>query len=274
MTRSTRQRPLNDAAAGQVKRPGHVPAVARACDILELVLDAHGPVTATDVAGELGLPRTTVHELLTTLVARSYLTVVDGAQRRFDLGPALLRLGYGYQSRIDLGHEGHEAARRVAEQCQETVHVATLDGVNVLYVAKIDSTRGVRTVSAVGRRLPAHLTAVGKMLLASCTDEKLDALFPLGTPLPARTENSITDPAHLRRVLREVRAEGLAHVDREVDPEVGCVAAPVRDHTGAVVAAMSISVPVSRRTAELEKQWEQQVRAGAQDLSHRLGFAG
>lgn len=274
MTRTAREVPTAGVPASRGKRPGQVPAVARALDILELVLEASGPLTAADVAARLGLPRTTVHELLTTLVTRSYLTVVEDGQRRFDLGPALLRLGYGYQSHLDLGHEGHLAARQVAAGCDETVHVATLVGREVLYVAKVDSTRGVRTVSAIGRRLPAHLTAVGKMLLANRTDEEIDLLFPLGTVLPAMTDRSITDPAQLRRVLHEVRAKGLAHVDREADPEVGCVAAPVRNHTGTVVAAMSISVPVSRRTPDLEQQWEQQVHEGAMELSRRLGYSG
>lgn len=144
-----------------------VPAVTRALDILELFLDGDGTLSAPDIVRKLQLPRTTVHELVTTLAARSYIVQVPGQPGRYRLGVRPYQLGSRYAEQLDLAAEGQQVARSVAETCDETVHVAILEGTDVIYIAKVDSTHAVRMVSAAGRRLPAHCTSVGKMLLAS-----------------------------------------------------------------------------------------------------------
>src|SRR5262245_44761283 len=186
-----------------------VPAVSRALDILELFLDRPA-LSAPQITEKLGLPRTTVHELLTTLVDRGYLESVAGAPTRFRLGMRLFQLGSQFTDRLDLVREAQEAAGDIAAACDETVHVAVLDGTNVVYVAKVDSTHPVRMVSAVGRRLPAHCTAVGKMLLSGLSLEALDAHFPRGQALTGMTPNSITSAAKLRNHLAQVREDGVA----------------------------------------------------------------
>ena len=247
-----------------------VPAVGRALDILELFLD-RPTLSAPEITERLDLPRTTVHELVTTLVDRGYLETAGGAPTRFRLGLRLFQLGSQFADRLDLVREAQDAAAEVAAACDETVHVAVLDGASVVYVAKVDSTHPVRMVSAVGRRLPAHCTAVGKMLLSGLTDEALTATFPRGQPLPAMTPNSISSATKLRTHLAEVRAEGVAYDEFESNDSVRCVAAPVRDHTGRMVAAMSISVPAVRWTDERGVEWTDLVRRGASALSERLG---
>jgi DNA-binding IclR family transcriptional regulator len=127
-------------------------------------------------------------------------------------------------------------------------------------------------VSAAGRRLPAHCTAVGKMLLASLPPEELDARLPEGAgPLRAMTPNSITSPEELRRLLVEVRERGVASEQRESNPDVSCVAAPVRDRAGRVVAALSISVPMVRWSEERQDELTGLAVKGAGQLSERLG---
>lgn len=248
-----------------------VPAVSRALDILELFLD-QASLSAPQITERLGLPRTTVHELVTTLVDRGYLDAVAGAPTRFRLGMRLFQLGSQFTDRLDLVREAQEAAGAVAAVCDETVHVAVLDGTNVVYVAKVDSTHPVRMVSSVGRRLPAHLTAVGKMLLSGLSQEALDARLPRGAALPGMTPRSITSPAKLRSHLADVREQGVAWDDCESNEAVRCVAAAIRDHTGRMVAAMSISVPTMRWTDELAREWAKLIRDGADALSQRLGF--
>jgi IclR family KDG regulon transcriptional repressor len=247
-----------------------VPALARGLDILELMLDG-GPLSASEVAARLGLPRTTVHELLQTLVARRYLQEIPGGPRRYGLGARLFELGNVYAADLDLAREGQAVAGQIAARCGETVHVALLDGTDVFYVAKADSTHPVRMVSAVGRRIPAHLTAVGKMLLSGLSDETLSGLYAADRPLPAMTENSITSLHELRRALDRIRREGLAWDDCESNPSVNCVAAPVRDHSGAMAAAMSISVPTPRWEDGARKELAQLVHEGARELSKQLG---
>jgi len=246
-----------------------VPAVTRALDILELFLGADGELSAADIVRRLGLPRTTVHELLATLVARGYL--VQEPSNLYRLGVRTYQLGSHYAERLDLASEGQRVARHVAQACDETVHVAILEGTDVIYVAKVDSTHAVRMVSAAGRRLPAHCTAVGKMLLASLPEAELRARFPDGVGLPALTPLSITEPAALYEELAVIRARGTAHEDRESNPDVSCVAAPVRDGTATVVAALSISAPTIRWDEARRAELARLAVAGADDLSARLG---
>jgi IclR family transcriptional regulator, KDG regulon repressor len=248
-----------------------VPAVARALDVLELFIDGSESLSTPEIVARLGLPRTTGHELVTTLVARAYLAPVSGVPGRFRLGVRAFQLGSVYADQLDLAREGRVVAAQVAASCDETVHLAILDGTDVVYVAKVDSTHAVRMVSAVGRRLPAHCTAVGKMLLSGLSEAAFDARYPGDRPLPAMTPNSVTSAARLKRMLAEIRGRGLASEYCESNPDVACVAAPVLDHAGAMVAAISISVPTIRWTPELQERWGRLVADGAASLSTLLG---
>lgn len=247
-----------------------VPAVTRALDVLELFLQGDGTLSAPEVTRKLQLPRTTVHELLTTLAARSYLVMVPEQPGRYRLGVRTYQLGSRYAEQLDLAAEGQQVAREVAETCGETVHVAILEDTEVIYIAKVDSTHAVRMVSAAGRKLPAHCTSVGKLLLAALPEQELDARLD-GRELTAMTANSLTDPAELRAVLAVVRKRGIAVEHRESNPDVSCVAAPVRDRSGRVVAALSISVPVIRWSDEREEELVRLAAGGADALSARLG---
>jgi IclR family KDG regulon transcriptional repressor len=304
-----------------------VPALSRGLDILELFLERE-TLSAADVTDRLGLPRTTAHELLSTLVGRSYLVPVATQPTRYRLGVRLFQLGGQFAAQVDLVREAQLVAEGVAAQCDETVHVAVLEGTDVyyeverigpqvgaqpygisdkppaqqrglpaaqqvarrrsrphlgrtdvtcplvLYIAKVDSTHPVRMVSAVGRRLPAHCTAVGKVLLAALPPEAFAARFTSGSVLPSMTSRSITSVARLHDHLADVSASGLAYDDCESNEAVCCVAAPVRDHTGAVVAAMSISVPTVRWNRHRKREWSGLVRRSAGTLSERLGHRG
>jgi DNA-binding IclR family transcriptional regulator len=250
--------------------PRVVPAVIRALDLLELFLD-RPHLSAREVTELLDLPRTTVHELLVTLVARSYLISVPGQPVRYRLGMPLFQLGATFAGQLDLVREAQGVTRDVAAACDEAVHVAVLDGADVIYLVKVDSTHPVRMVSAVGRRLPAHCTAVGKVLLSNLDPVALDAVLADGA-LPAMTRESITDPDRLREHLDRVRDEGVAVDNGESDTAMRCVAAAVRDHTGATIAAMSVSAPIIRWTPLSHVEWTGLVREGAATLSTRMGY--
>jgi IclR family transcriptional regulator, KDG regulon repressor len=129
-------------------------------------------------------------------------------------------------------------------------------------------------VSAVGRRLPAHCTAVGLMLLARLDADRLDELYPVGDSLAALTKRSITSAAQLRTRLTEVRGCGIAEEYCESNDAVACVAAPVTDRAGVTVAALSISVPIVRWTPERKDGLGRLVSEGAAALSARLGHVG
>ena len=248
-----------------------VPAASRALDILELFLDE--PVlSAADVVGRLSLPRTTVHELLGTLADRSYLVVVPGQPLRYQLGVRLFQLGSVFAYQLDLAREAQRVATEVAAECDETVHVALLEGTDVIYIARVESTHPVRIVSAVGRRLPAHCTGVGKVLLSALSGPDVDTLYAKQSALPTMTSNSIASLRRLKSELNDIRARGVAYDEAESSEDVHCVAAGVHDHTGAMVAGMSISVPATRWDEARRTTLTALARDGAARLSMSLGF--
>lgn len=246
-----------------------VPALERGLAILELLDDRREPMRVGDIAAELKIPRSATYELVHTLRTRRY--VDQDADGLVNLGPQLFALGSAYSHRLDIETEAQAVAREVMLRVDETVQVGVLDGREVLYIARVDSNRMVRLVSAVGRRIPAHCTAIGKVLLANLEGHDLAARLG-GVELERLTPQSIVDETQLLAVLEQIRSTGVGYDDRESNPEVQCVSAPVRDVTGACVAAMSISVPTVRMNAETQPKLVEAVLAGASELSARLGF--
>jgi IclR family KDG regulon transcriptional repressor len=251
--------------------PRLTPAVLRSLDVLELFLDARHGLTAPEVAQRTGLPRTTVHELLATLAERRYLRREEGSAT-YHLGISVFRLGNAYAERLDLHSVGLRVAQSVANECDETVHVGMLEGPDVVYVCKVDSTQSVRMVSRMGGRVPASCTALGKALLANLPEAERLRLLRKG--LVKLTARSITEQHMLANQLDHIRVVGAAFEAGESTPDVSCVAAPVRDHAGTVVAALSISVPDMRWNQRSPEEWAAIAAAGAATFSAELGFDG
>ncbi len=246
-----------------------VPALDRGLRILALLAARDARMKISEIAETLGIPRSATYELIFTLVSH-------GAIRQFDngevgLGHMTLVLGSAYGRRLDFAQTAQAAARAVSQRCDETVQIGVLEGGEVLYVAKADSTRPVRLVSNIGARIPAHCTALGKALLAHLPADAL-ARFVDAAPLAALTEHSVTDRRALRRQLAEVRETGAASEACESNPDVACVAAPVFNGQGENVAAMSIAVPVARMTDERRETLRRIVIEGAARLSEELGY--
>ena len=248
--------------------PRLTPAVVRSLDVLELFLDARHGLTAPEVVQRTGLPRTTVHELLATLAQRKYLWRDE--RSTYHLGLSVFRLGNAFAERLDLRAVGLRVAESVVKECDETVHIGILDGADLVYICKVDSTHSVRMVSRMGGRVPASCTAVGKALLAYLPDSERKPL--VGKGLSKLTPNSITEPHVLANQLDEIRASGVAFESGESTPDVSCVAAPVRDHTGSVVAALSISVPDMRWNLRSPQEWADVAIDGAARFSSELGY--
>lgn len=248
------------------------PAVMRALDILDYLTEAEGSPTLRDLTADLGLPRTTAFEILNTMVARGYLAKSEREPARFSLGPRAFQVGSAYTNRLDHVALGGVAATKLSEKCNETSHVAILDDIDVVYIARAESTHTVRMVSALGARVPAHATAVGKALLAELTDSELERRFPAGQRLTKLTAGTITSPTALRKELAKVRERGYALEECESNSDVSCAAASVRDHFGAVVAAISASVPQNRWEAHPLEYWTGLVTEAAQNYSASLGY--
>jgi DNA-binding IclR family transcriptional regulator len=252
--------------------PGEgVKSALRVLDIFELLAQHPDGISLSEIATQLHIPKSSAHGLLGTLLSRGYLRA--GRQgRTYRLGVRLFELGSGYMAGTDLMADGQEIVRELARACDETVHLAILTGNEVLYIAKEEGTNTVRMVSAVGKRFPAYGTGVGKMLLAALTPAELDALYPPDKPLTPITAATITDPATFRHELTESRQRGYATDFEESTPGLCCIAAPVFGSDGAQVAAISVSVPSVRFTAERQNTLRRLVQESAGRLSRILGY--
>jgi GntR family transcriptional repressor for pyruvate dehydrogenase complex len=175
-----------------------------------------------------------------------------------------------HRVRLEIAALGQVEAQRLVDAMHETSQVAVLEGLEAVYVARVDGTHSLRLISEVGRRLPASCTAIGKALLSGLSDEELLARVD-DTPLPRLTDKSITDLGRLREQLADVRTTGVAFDDCESNEGVRCVAAPVRDAQGQVVAAISISVPTVRWTPGQEARLTALVIEAAGRMSEALG---
>ncbi len=246
------------------------PSVDRALSVLTLLADHPDGMGVSELARTLKAAKSSLYVVLTTMEQRDFI-VKDPVTKRYSLGPQLLVLGLAYVQRINLLKEFQVLAAEVARECGETVQLAILRGRNVLYIGKQDGTQPVRLASEVGSELPAHTTALGKSLLAGLSDAAIDELYE-GVTLEKRTPQTIGNLADLKREIAEVRVRGYA-VDRgETLEDLRCVGAPVCDAHGTVVAAVSISVPITRMDDEREKELAQRVCILAQELSRRLGY--
>jgi DNA-binding IclR family transcriptional regulator len=249
-----------------------VKSADRVIDLLELFARVPDGMTLAEICSELGWPKSSTLSLLRTMTARGYVITSDGTGSHYQLGPNVAILGRAYLDRADLGKAGQEVVRSVSRALDETVHLAVLRGTNVLYIAKEEGGGQMRMVSAVGRMVPAHGTGVGKMLLASLPPEEFDRLWPPGQPLPRLTDTTITDRAAFASQLARIRAQDFATDDGESTVGLRCIAAPVRDASGKVVGAMSVSVPSPRFTPDRVPILHRTLLEGAQALSVRLGY--
>lgn len=244
----------------------------RTFDILELFVDGDPEQTAAEIAQRTGFPRTSVHELLATLVERDYLQR-DARSGSYRLGVRALHLGTAYSAQFDLLGAASTAARALAEKSGETVSVAVREGADVLYLAKAEGRDTLRLPSSIGQRLPAHVTGLGKALLAPLTGQALRALYPRPDDLPVLTPHSIRTLDALEADLAAARARGgVAFETEESTLNMRCVAAPVRGADAEVAAAISISVPLARWEQFADEHWVGLATAAAADLSAQLGY--
>jgi DNA-binding IclR family transcriptional regulator len=158
----------------------------------------------------------------------------------------------------------------LAEATNETVQLAILDHLSVLYIRVRESRQAVRMSTGLGSRAPAHCTSVGKALLAFQPAEVVQQVIENG--LKRYTENTITEAAALLAELATVRQKGYALDDEEIEVGLRCVAAPIRDHTGQVTAAISVAAPVQRMSKKQVQQTIPSVVAAAETISRRLGY--
>ena len=248
-----------------------VKSADRVLRILELLTSQPEGLTQTEIHIRLGLPKSSTHALLATMVARGFLEQ-DPQTRGYRVGIRLWQAGQSYLLAADLEKSALPYMKALRDEVNETVQLAVLDGVENVYIAKVDPDQQLRLASRVGVRLPAHTTGVGKALLSGLSDDDVRERFRK-VEFVRFTPRSLTSLDHLIAELGETRARGYAQDNAEHTPGVYCVAAPIRDAQGAARAAISVAIPDVRRTPDLIDKITVAVLEKAAALSLRLGFS-
>jgi IclR family pca regulon transcriptional regulator len=226
--------------------PAFVHSLERGLTVLRAFNAEQSRLTLSDVAKLTGLDRSVARRFLHTLVYRGYLSS-DG--QTFALHPRAMRIGTAYLSSLSVPKVAAPHLADLAAAVHESSSMSVLDGGEIVYVARIPTTRLITISTSVGTRLPAYATSMGRVLLAHRPDEWIDGYLASATLRPL-TSHTVTDTRQLRAELRRVRDQGWALVDEELAYGLRSIAVPLHAPTGEVVAAVNTSTDVSRRSVD------------------------
>jgi DNA-binding IclR family transcriptional regulator len=253
----------------QKEQPLFVKSVARALAIINYVVKSPKPPTFTMIQEVLDVPKSSLSYLLQELVQQQYLQF-DSEIKVYYPGLQLIRIGATCINNSNFSDELWRGIRQLSEELGETTHAVMLEDRFVIFIAKNRGAKEVSAVSNIGFKLAAHATAGGKMLLSSLDETELDKRLAT-VELEKYTDFTITSYAQLKSELTEVRENGYATDNQANVPGGFCVAAPVYDKTGKMIAAISISVLAGKITDEYLSLLIQKVKTAAQNISTRLG---
>lgn len=255
-TANNQDRPAPAAGPGAVTRQAGdgrmLPGGSRDSDFVQsldrglAVIRAFGPdrerLSLSEVARATGLTRAAARRFLLTLVKLGYVRN-DG--REFSLRPLVLELGYAYLSGLALPEVAAPHLEELVERLHESSSISVLDGHDIVYVARVPTKRIMTVAISVGTRFPAYATSMGRVLLAAMPEPEFERYLAEATfkPLSSRT---VTDPARLREIVREVAGQGYAIVDQELEEGLRAVAAPIRGAPDVGTAAINVSAHASR----------------------------
>lgn len=248
--------------------PAGTQTLVRGLAVIQAVAD--GARDLKDICARIGVARSTTHRLAACLVQERYLRTMPGVG--YVLGPRLIELGFQAREAFPLATLARPFLARLAEQTGDTIHLAVRDKDEVLYLEKIPGKKGLEMRSRVGHRMPLTATGVGKALLLDADAAQWQALFRIGAPVASHAPGGKqTAQAFLAR-MREYAAKGYAFDLEDNEPSIRCVAAPVRDAGGAIVAAISVSSTVPYMPMERMHEMVAVVQGAAAGISSELGW--
>jgi DNA-binding IclR family transcriptional regulator len=245
--------------------------IEKASEVLALFDREHPEWGVREVAEALSLAKSSAHDLLTSLEQVGMLGKND--EGRYRLGWRLVTLSETLLATTELRREARPIMEELADQYRETIHLAVLDDTKVVYVDKLEGKQAVRVeLTSLGTRLYAHCSALGKVLLAYQPEENVKRIIK-AEGLPRFTANTITDANELEQTLVKVRKQGYATDQEEILPDLCCIGAPIHDHTGHVIAAISMSLP-AYRFQRSQAEFRKAVMRTGKLISERLGYYG
>ena len=246
-----------------------VPAAESTLRILSHLATQRGPAPASAIATALGLPRSTVYHLLAVLTEQGFVVHLP-EERRYGLGLSAFELSTGFSRQQPLSHLGRPLVAQLVDKIGESAHLVVLHGRDVIYIVEERAPRRPSLVTDVGVRLPSHLTASGRALLAALPAAQLRALYPNAAAFASRGEQGPRTSSELRRVLERVRSRGYAQEDGEITEGMASVAVAVHDHAGWPAAGIAVTFP---REHIPEAEWPalaERIAGTAAELSRRI----
>jgi IclR family pca regulon transcriptional regulator len=226
----------------RAKRANRLQSLERGIAVIQVFSREHPSLTLSEVARMTGVTRATARRILLTLEELGHVRS-DG--RRFSLTPRVLSLGWAYLSSLNLWEIAQPLMEELVAETGESCSAATLDLPDVVYVVRVP-TRRIMTISlGVGTRLPAYATSMGRVLLAALPDDQRDDFLARGR-FERCTEHTVTDPAELRAILEQVRGQGFALVDQELEIGLRSIAVPLTGADGRTIAALNLSAAAPR----------------------------
>ena len=238
---------LDDDRVGAAgPRSEFVQSLERGLSVLRAFSADRPSMTLSEVARTTDLTRATARRLLLTFEALGYMRS-DG--RSFELTPRVLDLGYAYVSSLKLPDIAQPFMEALSERVHESVSAAVLDDDEIVYVARVPTKRIMTVAISLGSRLPAASTSMGRALLAELPDDELDSFLARTTVTPA-TDNTLTEPTALREAIHDVRRQGYAVVDQELEIGVRSASTVLRNRRGCALAAINVSTHAGRVSLE------------------------
>jgi IclR family KDG regulon transcriptional repressor len=250
-------------------RQKRLSSVGTAIQLLKAFSEEQVDIGISELSRRLGVAKSTVHRLAATLAAEGLLEQ-DRESEKYRLGIALFRLGALVRRRMDISSQGRPYLYALREKTNETVHLAILDGTEIMYVYNLESTQAIRMRSDLGVRKPAYCTAEGQAILAFQPQPVVDAVIAQG--LSPRTPQTITEPSELIKALAVVRQRGCAIEDEESEIGMRGISAPIRNDAGDVVAAVGLAGPATRLSKKAIAAFVPHVIETADFVSSRLGY--
>ena len=269
-TSTAASRRVNEKPMAEQQEPkenkNSIQVIERMMSLLDVLAQSNEAVALKHLAQKTGLHPSTAHRILAAMTASRIVERQDAGTYR--LGIRLLELGNLVKSRLNIREVAGPYMQVLHEQVGEAINLGIRHEDEIVYIERTSSGRSlVRVVYLVGGRAPLHLTSVGKLFLAEDPPEKVRA-YAKRTGLPGQTPTSLTTLAALDKELEKIRRHAVAFDNEEAELGLKCVAAPIYDDEGRLVAGLSVSAPVDRHRPE----WVQQVKAAADEISHALGY--
>jgi IclR family KDG regulon transcriptional repressor len=273
--KATRSEPVSAGSTAEVKvaakrpEPTRLSSVAMAVRLLKTFSEGEAEIGVTSLSRRLGVAKSTVYRLATTLVSEGLLEQ-NPETEKYRLGVALFGLGALVRQRMNVATDARPFLFHLREATNETVHLAILDREEIIYVLNLESNQAIRMRADLGARKPAYCTAEGLAMLAFQPQSLIDEIFEHG--LVPRTPKTNTDHRHLLDALAEVRQKGFATEDEQSELGMRSVAAPIRNANGRVIAAVGVAGPLQRISDEALASFAPLVVDAAQVISARLGY--